>query len=245
MEVYLRRYTEQRGSTAHSEPGQRFQPSHSPNTSWYILIYFNFSALSSALSCLISCARDFFGSALDNVQERVALTCAKADFYNVNLKGEVKTTPKKKKTLKKTLNHFKGRGGKTKMLFGAKSGSVAEANGKHRCSGTRCARPYHTLMCLFKMVYEEKRLTTHKQTNFQSVLVNTLLREIAPLQSRRWGISKVQVEIKAARTDQTELGWTRGRRGEQLLHNTIFYFSGATVPPENPESFGNVSVQVW
>lgn len=100
----------------HSEPGQHFQPSHFPNTSWYILKYFNFSALSSALSCLISCAWDFFGSALDNIQERVALTCTKADFYNVNLKGEVKTTPKKKKNqqpiLKKTtLNHFKGRGG--------------------------------------------------------------------------------------------------------------------------------------
>lgn len=85
----------------HSEPGQRFQPSHFPNTSWYILKYFNFSALSSALSCLISCARDFFGSALDTIQERVALTCAKAEFYDVNLKGEVKTTPKKKNPLKK------------------------------------------------------------------------------------------------------------------------------------------------
>lgn len=120
VEVYLWRYTEQRGSTAHSEPGQRFQPSHFPNTSWYILKYFNFSALSSALSCLISCARDFFGSALDNIQERVALTCAKADFYDVNLKGEVKTTPKKKTFKKKTLNHFKGRGGKNQDAFWCK-----------------------------------------------------------------------------------------------------------------------------
>lgn len=122
------------------------------------------------------------------------------------------------------------------MLFGAKSGSVAEVNEKHRCSGARCAGPYCTLMCPFKMVYEEKRLTTHKQTNFQSVLVNTVLRKIAPLQSRRWGISKVQVEIQAARTDQTELGWTQGRRwGEQLLYNTIFYFSGATAPPKKTQ----------
>lgn len=123
------------------------------------------------------------------------------------------------------------------MLFGTKSGSVAEANGKHRCSGTRCARPYYTLMCLFKMVYEEKRLTTHKQTNFQSVLVNTLLREIAPFQSRRWGISKVQVEIKAARTDQTELGWTRGRRGGAASAQYNFLFQWRYSPPKKPRKF--------
>lgn len=118
------------------------------------------------------------------------------------------------------------------MLFGAKSGSVAEVNEKHRCSGARCACPYYTLMCLFKMVYEEKRLTTHKQTNFQSVVVNTLLRKIAPLQSWRWGISKVQVEIKAARTDQTELGWTRGRSGGSSFCTMPFFISVALQPPQ-------------
>lgn len=121
------------------------------------------------------------------------------------------------------------------MLFGAKSGSVAEVNEKLRCSGARCAGPYCTLMCLFKMVHEEKRLTTHKQTNFQSVLVNTLLRKIAPLQSRHWGISKVQVEIKAARTDQTELGWTRGRRGGAASAQYHFLFQWRYSPPQKTQ----------
>lgn len=125
------------------------------------------------------------------------------------------------------------------MLLGAKSGSVAEVNEKPCCSGTRCARPYYTLMCLFKMVYEEKRLTTHKQTNFQSVLVNMLLWKIAPLQSRRWGIRKVQLEIKAARTDQTELGWMRGRRwgGGAASTQYNFLFQWCYSPLKKPKKF--------
>lgn len=135
VEVYLRR-DRQQGQT-HGEPGERSQPSCLPSASWYILKYFNFSALSSALSCLISCARDFFGSTLDAVQERVAVTCAKADSYDVNLKGEVKTPPKNKKKRNQTaLKDFKEGKEKKKrgMLFGVKSGSVAEVNAKHRCS---------------------------------------------------------------------------------------------------------------
>lgn len=100
------------------------------------------------------------------------------------------------------------------------------------------------------MVYEEKRLMTHKQSNFQTVLVNTVLCKIAPVQSRPRGISKVKVEIKALGTDQTKLGCRQGQSGEggeaegkQFLHNAIIYFSIITVHPP-PKSFGNVSLQV-
>lgn len=83
------------------------------------------------------------------------------------------------------------------------------------------------------MVFEEKRLMTHKQTNFQSVLVNTPLRKkIAPLQSRRRGMSKVGVEIKALGADQTKLGLMQGRWGGAVSaqYNYLFqcYYS---LPP--------------
>jgi len=57
----------------------------------------------------------FFGSTLDAVQERVALTCSRADFYHVNLKGEVKTTPEnKKKPHKKPILKYYREMGKVK-----------------------------------------------------------------------------------------------------------------------------------
>lgn len=54
----------------------------------------------------------------------------------MNLKGEVKTTPEKKNKHKSHFKRLQGEGEKNykKVLFGVKSGSLAEVNAKDRCS---------------------------------------------------------------------------------------------------------------
>lgn len=83
-------------------------------------------------------------------------------------------------------------------------------------------------MCLFKMVYGEKRLMTHKQTNFQTVFLDTVLRKSAPPKSRRRDISTGEVEIKALRTDQTNCaGSGEGGGAVPAQYNYLFqcYYS--------------------